>query len=212
MAVIPTVHQQQQPDDPIVLFQAADGQVSLDVRLEADTVWLSQAQMAQLFGRERSVISKHIGNVFKEGELESISTCAKFAQVQTEGSWLIQRHVDFYNLDVIISVGYGSSRPVDRRKRTPTERPDDPGACSFPRGCRKGCASWRKATGAASASWCPAPSWLSLSSGRKHNAPVYQAQMAEPPCPIPFLHTRHASRSTASPTACESFPSRLSSR
>jgi hypothetical protein len=70
----------------VVLFQAADGLVSLDVRLEADTVWLSQAQMAKLFGRERSVISKHIGNVFKEGELAQESTCAKFAQVQTEGN------------------------------------------------------------------------------------------------------------------------------
>lgn len=80
--------------------------MSLEVRLEADTVWLSQTQMAKLFGRERSVISKHVGNVFKEGELEPVSTCAKFAQVQTEGSRLIQRQVDFYNLDVIISVGY----------------------------------------------------------------------------------------------------------
>ncbi len=51
----------------VILFQAADGQVSLDVRLEADSVWLSQAQIAELFGRERSVISKHIGNVFREG-------------------------------------------------------------------------------------------------------------------------------------------------
>ena len=99
------------PDHPIVLFQAADGQVCLDVRLEEDTVWLSQAQMAELFGRERSVISKHIGNVFKEGELDAAATCAKFAQVQTEGSRLIQRSVDFYNLDVIISVGYRVKSP-----------------------------------------------------------------------------------------------------
>ena len=69
MAAIPAGNLEQQPDDPIVLFQAADGQVSLDVRLEADTVWLSQAQMAELFGRERSVITRHIGNVFREGEL-----------------------------------------------------------------------------------------------------------------------------------------------
>lgn len=102
---------EKQPDHPIVLFQAADGQVCLDVRLEEDTVWLSQAQMAELFGRERSVISKHIGNVFKEGELDAAATCAKFAQVQTEGSRLIQRSVDFYNLDVIISVGYRVKSP-----------------------------------------------------------------------------------------------------
>jgi hypothetical protein len=82
---------EQPPNHPIVLFQAADGQVCLDVRLEEETVWLSQAQMAELFGRERSVISKHMGNVFKEGELDAAATCAKFAQVQTEGSWLSQR-------------------------------------------------------------------------------------------------------------------------
>lgn len=86
MARITEVHLDQQSLDQVVLFQAADGQVSPDVRLEADTVWLSQAQMAKLFGRERSVISKHIGNVFKEDELAQESTCAKFAQVQTEGN------------------------------------------------------------------------------------------------------------------------------
>lgn len=74
----------QQPLDPIVLFHAADGQVSLEVRLEADTVWLSQAQMAELFGRERSVITRHVGIVFREGELEPASTCATSAQVQIE--------------------------------------------------------------------------------------------------------------------------------
>ena len=88
MVLITEVPLEQQARDQVILFQAADGQVSLDVRLEADTVWLSQAQMAELFGRERSVISRHLGNVFKEGELEADSTCAKFAQVQTEGSRL----------------------------------------------------------------------------------------------------------------------------
>jgi hypothetical protein len=86
MALITEDHLDQQALDQAILFQAADGQVTLDGRLEADTVWLSQAQMAKLFGRERSVISKHIGNVFKEGELAQESTCAKFAQVQTEGN------------------------------------------------------------------------------------------------------------------------------
>lgn len=102
----PVAEPQEDALGQVVLFQAADGQVTLDVHLEADTVWLSQAQMAELFGRERSVISKHIGNVFREGELEAKSTCAKFAQVQTEGTRVIQRQVDVYNLDVIISVGY----------------------------------------------------------------------------------------------------------
>jgi len=88
MVLITEDHLEQECLDQVILFQAADGQVTLDVRLEADTVWLSQAQMAELFGRERSVISRHVGNVFKEGELEADSTCAKFAQFQTEGSRL----------------------------------------------------------------------------------------------------------------------------
>jgi len=79
----PPVQAQKGALGQVELFQATDGQVSLDVRLEADTVWLSQGQLAELFGRERSVISKHIGNVFKEGELAPETTCAKFAQVQT---------------------------------------------------------------------------------------------------------------------------------
>jgi hypothetical protein len=65
----PPVQAQKGALGQVVLFQAADGQVTLDVRLEADTVWLSQAQMAELFGRERSVITRHVGNVFREGEL-----------------------------------------------------------------------------------------------------------------------------------------------
>ena len=69
MALITEDHLEQKCLDQVVLFQAADGQVSLDVRLKADSVWLSQAQMAQLFGRERSVITRHVGNVFREGEL-----------------------------------------------------------------------------------------------------------------------------------------------
>ena len=89
----------------VVLFQAADSQVSLDVRLEADTVWLSQAQMAELFGRERSVISRHIGNVFKEGELPEKSN-VHFLHIA--GAY---RPVGFYSLDVIISVGYRVKSP-----------------------------------------------------------------------------------------------------
>jgi prophage maintenance system killer protein len=90
----------------VVLYEAPDGQISLDVRLEKDTVWLTQAQMAELFGRERSVVTKHLRNVYREGELDSAATCAKFAQVQTEGPRTVTREVDHYNLDVIISVGY----------------------------------------------------------------------------------------------------------
>jgi prophage maintenance system killer protein len=89
----------------VVLFQAADGQVSLDVRLETDSVWLSQAQMAELFGRERSVITRHVGNVFREGELPEESN-VHFLHIAGA-----DRPVGFYNLDVIISVGYRVKSP-----------------------------------------------------------------------------------------------------
>ena len=90
----------------IIVYEAPDGEIRVDVRLERETVWLTQQQMGELFGRERSVITKHIRNTFGEGELEPEATCAKFAQVQTEGGRTVTREVDHYNLDMIISVGY----------------------------------------------------------------------------------------------------------
>ena len=76
------------------------------MRLEDDTVWLSLNQMVELFQRDKSVISRHIKNVFEEGELKPEATVAKFATVQTEGAKQVARDIEFYNLDVIISVGY----------------------------------------------------------------------------------------------------------
>jgi hypothetical protein len=76
------------------------------VKLERETVWLTQQQMAELFRRDRSVVAKHLRNAFTEGELDPESTCAKFAQVRPEGARTVSRQVDHYNLDVIISVGY----------------------------------------------------------------------------------------------------------
>ena len=90
----------------ILLYQTDDGQITLKVRLEAETVWLSLNQMADLFQRDKSVISRHMGNIFKTGELERESTVAKFATVQQEGSRKIERMIDYYNLDAVISVGY----------------------------------------------------------------------------------------------------------
>ena len=86
----------------VLVYEAADGTVRVDVRVQGDTVWLRQDQMSQLFGRERSVITKHVRNVFREGELETEATCAKFAQVQIEGERTVTREIDHYNLDVII--------------------------------------------------------------------------------------------------------------
>ena len=105
MALIAENHLEQQALDQVIFFQAADGQVSLDVRLEADTVWLSQAQMAELFGRERSVITRHVGNVFREGELAEKSN-VHFLHIAGA-----DRPVGFYSLDVIISVGYRVKSP-----------------------------------------------------------------------------------------------------
>ncbi len=94
------------PSGEVVFYRSPDGVVRLEVQLAQDTVWLTQQQMASLFQRERSVITKHIRNTFKEGELDQKATCAKFAQVQPEGGRTVKRDIDHFNLDVVISVGY----------------------------------------------------------------------------------------------------------
>jgi hypothetical protein len=83
-----------------------DGELELNVSVENETVWLSQNQLCELFDRDKSVISRHIRNVFSDGELDKISTVAKNATVQFEGRREILREIEYYNLDVIISVGY----------------------------------------------------------------------------------------------------------
>ncbi len=93
-------------ENKIIIYQTEDGQTQIDVRLENDTVWLTQAQMADLFQKDQSVIARHIANVFKEGELEQNSTVKEYLTVQTEGKRVVSRTVKYYNLDVIISVGY----------------------------------------------------------------------------------------------------------
>ena len=91
-------------ESPLVIYEAPDGTIALDVRLEGESVWLTQAQMAELFQKDRTVIGRHIQNVYREGELERESTCAKFAHV---GQVTDQQYeTTLYNLDVIISVGY----------------------------------------------------------------------------------------------------------
>lgn len=90
----------------IVIFQTKDGKTSIDVKLENETVWLNQAQMAELFQTDRTSLVKHINNIYRSKELEKDATCAKIAQVQVEGNRTIKRQITYYNLDVIISVGY----------------------------------------------------------------------------------------------------------
>ena len=94
------------PGGEVVVYQAPDGEVRVDVRFDRETVWLTQQQMAELFGRDRSVVTRHVRNAFREGELDPKATSAKFARVQPEGGRSVSREVDHYNLDVIISVGY----------------------------------------------------------------------------------------------------------
>lgn len=90
----------------IVIYQTEDGITKLSVNLQDETVWLSLEQMAELFQRDKSTISRHIKNVFGEGELLQASTVANFATVQKEGGREVVRNIEYYNLDVIISVGY----------------------------------------------------------------------------------------------------------
>jgi hypothetical protein len=90
----------------VVLYQTEDGKTRIETRFTGETAWLSLNQMAELFQRDKSVISKHVRNIFQEGELRAEATVAKIATVQTEGEREVGRDIEFYNLDVVISVGY----------------------------------------------------------------------------------------------------------
>ncbi len=93
-------------NDKIIIYQTEDGQTQIDVRLENETVWLTQAQMAELFLTDRTSIVRHINNIYRADELDRAATCAKIAQVQTEGKRVVKRTIPYFNLDMIISVGY----------------------------------------------------------------------------------------------------------
>lgn len=90
----------------IVIYQTDDGLTHIDVRMEDDTVWLTQQQMAELFHTSRTNVVEHIQNIYGEGELNEEATCRKFRQVRMEGSREVSRNIPFYNLDMIISLGY----------------------------------------------------------------------------------------------------------
>ncbi len=94
------------PDGEFLLYKTEDGQVKLDVRLQDETVWLTQPLMAELFQTTQQNISQHIRNIFEEGELTPEATHKKFLSVRREASRDVRRELDFYNLDMIISVGY----------------------------------------------------------------------------------------------------------
>ncbi len=90
----------------IEIFKSEDGKTQVQVVLENDTVWLNQYQLAELFQTDRTSVNRHILNVYKSEELNEDSTCAKIAQVQKEGDRIISRNINYYNLDIIIAVGY----------------------------------------------------------------------------------------------------------
>ena len=90
----------------VIIYQTEDGLTKLDVRMEDETVWLTQQQMAELFQTSRTNVVDHIKNIYEESELDENSTCRKFRQVRTEGSRQVTRELPFYNLDMIISLGY----------------------------------------------------------------------------------------------------------
>ncbi|MBN2039156.1 MAG: virulence RhuM family protein [Spirochaetes bacterium] len=95
------------PDNSqLLIYQDQEGRIKIDVHLEDETVWLTQEQMAALFDKGRSTVAEHILNIYEEGELEQSATCRKFRQVRQEGGRNVERMLDYYNLDVIISVGY----------------------------------------------------------------------------------------------------------
>ena len=101
-------------ENKINIYQTEEGQTQIDVRLENETVWLTQAQMAELFQTDRTSIVRHINNIYNDRE----STCAKIAQVQNEGKRTVKRNIPYFNLDMIISVGYrvNSKRGVKFRQ------------------------------------------------------------------------------------------------
>lgn len=104
--------------DQIIIYKDKNGQISVDVVLRDEMVWLNLTQLSELFVRDKSVISRHIKNILKEQELSEVSTVAKFATVQAEGGKSVTRQLEYYNLDMIISVGYrvNSRKAVEFRK------------------------------------------------------------------------------------------------
>ena len=96
----------QVPNSEILLYTSPDGQVQLDIRLQDDTLWMTQQMMAELFQTTVQNIIMHVGNIYQEAELQREGTCKEFLQVRKEGSRSVRRPVNFYNLDMILSVGY----------------------------------------------------------------------------------------------------------
>ena len=110
-------------NNDIVIYQTEDGITQIEVRLENENVWLTQQQMADLYQTSRTNVVEHIKHIYEEQELDEISTCRNFRQVRTEGNRQVEREIPFYNLDMIISLGYRvKSRIATNFRRWATER------------------------------------------------------------------------------------------
>ncbi len=101
----------------ILIYQTDDGQTNIEVKIEDDTVWLTQQQMSELFQTSRTNVVEHIKHIYEEGELDEISTCRNFRQVRKEGNREVTRQIPHYNLDMIISLGYRIKSVIATRFR-----------------------------------------------------------------------------------------------
>lgn len=101
----------------IIIYQTEDGLTHIEVKIEDETVWLSQQQMADLYQTSRTNVVEHIKHIYEEGELDEQSTCRNFRQVRQEGSREVTRNIPFYNLDMIISLGYRVKSSIATRFR-----------------------------------------------------------------------------------------------
>ena len=107
----------------IIIYQTEDGLTNIDVKMQDETVWLTQQQLAELYQTSRTNVSEHIRHIYEEGELEESSTCRNFRQVRVEGKRQVIREIPYYNLDLIISLGYRvKSKVATRFRRWATER------------------------------------------------------------------------------------------
>ena len=113
----------EEKNSSIIIYQSEDGNTCIDVKLENETVWLTQQQLCDLYQTSRTNIVEHIQHIYEDGELEESATCRKFRQVRQEGSRMVERELPYYNLDMIISLGYRvRSRVATHFRKWATER------------------------------------------------------------------------------------------
>ena len=113
----------EEQNNPIIIYQSEDGNTRIEVKLENETVWLTQQQLCDLYQTSRTNVVEHIQHIYEEGELEESSTCRKFRQVRQEGSRMVERELSYYNLDMIISLGYRiRSKVATHFRKWATER------------------------------------------------------------------------------------------